>query len=73
MEESWYGKNQNRVEGIIFRYDPKNDNITRTKDVKDKDILGRVEGCWHDKIYYTLGSALFSKSSVSRSFTPPQF
>ncbi|KAJ9647306.1 hypothetical protein H2201_003906 [Coniosporium apollinis] len=62
LEEGWLGKAQNKVEGVIFRYTPTTDTITRLKDVPDKDILGRVEGCWHDKVYYTLGSESFSKN-----------
>lgn len=53
MEEGWIGRTQNRLEGVIFRYDPDNDNITRTKDVKESDILARISGSWHGKIYYT--------------------
>lgn len=59
LEESWLGKTQNKVNGVIFTYDPEQDNRTRIKDVPEKDILGKIEGCWHDQIYYTL-----SKSKV---------
>ncbi|CAI7608783.1 hypothetical protein N7533_000514 [Penicillium manginii] len=53
MEEGWIGRTQNRLEGVIFRYDPDNDNITKTKDVKESDVLARISGSWHGKIYYT--------------------
>lgn len=67
LEEGWLGKAQNKVEGVIFRYTPATETITRLKDVPDKDILGRVEGCWHDKVYYTLGSESFGKNKVSHA------
>ncbi|KAK7521620.1 oxysterol-binding protein-like protein [Phyllosticta citriasiana] len=63
LEEGWLGKTQNRVEGVIFTYDPQNDTKTKIKDVSDKDVLARIEGSWHDKVYYTLGSQAFSKNS----------
>ncbi|KAK3044535.1 hypothetical protein LTS18_001006, partial [Coniosporium uncinatum] len=59
LEEGWLGKAQNKVEGVIFTYDPKNDTKTRIKDVSDKDVLARLEGVWHEKVYYTLGSQSF--------------
>ncbi|EOA89860.1 hypothetical protein ACJQWK_02906 [Exserohilum turcicum] len=63
QEEGWLGRTQNKVNGVIFKYDPKNDTITKIKDVSDKDVLGRIEGSWQDKVYYTLGSKPFSKVS----------
>lgn len=63
LEEGWLGKTQNKVEGIIFTYDPESDIKTKIKDVPEKDVLGRVEGCWTDKVYYTLGSQPFAKST----------
>lgn len=65
QEEGWLGRSQNKVMGVIFKYDPNNDTITKIKDVSDKDVLGRIEGSWQDKVYYTLGSKPFSKVSVS--------
>ncbi|KAF2466647.1 oxysterol-binding protein-like protein [Lindgomyces ingoldianus] len=63
LEEGWLGRTQNKVEGVIFKYDPDNDTKTKVKDVPDKDVLARIEGCWQDKVYYTLGSQPFNKSS----------
>ena len=54
LEENWLGKTQNKVIGVIYTYDPENDNKTRLKDVLEKDVLARLEGCWHDQVYYTL-------------------
>jgi hypothetical protein len=61
LEEGW-------LQGVVFKYDPKADNITKIKDVSDKEVLARIEGNWQDKIYYTLGSKPFAKVSVSISF-----
>ncbi|KAF2641239.1 hypothetical protein P280DRAFT_517447 [Massarina eburnea CBS 473.64] len=63
QEEGWLGRSQNKVLGVIFKYDPNNDTKTKIKEVSDKDILGRVEGCWQDKVYYTLGNQPFAKVS----------
>lgn len=56
LEEGWLGKTQNKVEGVIFHYDPENDNKTKIKDVPEKDVLGRITGNWKDKLYFSLGS-----------------
>ncbi|KAF2685817.1 hypothetical protein K458DRAFT_417021 [Lentithecium fluviatile CBS 122367] len=63
MEEGWLGRSQNKVQGVIFKYDPDSDTKTKIKEVADKDVLARVEGSWQDKVYYTLGSQPFAKSS----------
>lgn len=65
LEEGWLGRTQNKVQGVIFNYDAENDNMTKIKDVPDRDILGRVEGNWQDKVYYTLGNQPFAKAKVS--------
>ena len=57
QEEGWVGKSQNRVQGVVFRYDPSSDKLARVKDVPDKDVLARVEGCWQEQIYYTIPSS----------------
>ncbi|KAL9133190.1 MAG: hypothetical protein Q9175_005631 [Cornicularia normoerica] len=54
LEENWLGKTQNKVNAVVYTYDPDNDNKTRIKDVPEKDVLARLEGCWHDQIFYTL-------------------
>lgn len=72
LEEGWLGKTQNKINGVIYRYNPDKDNITRLKDVPDKEILAKIEGNWHEKIYYTLsgekvssGVLLLLKSSLT--------
>ncbi|QKX64416.1 uncharacterized protein TRUGW13939_11590 [Talaromyces rugulosus] len=57
LEEGWVGRAQNRVEGVIFRYDPANDNKTKIKDVPQSDVLARISGCWREQIYYTLAGS----------------
>lgn len=44
VEEGWLGKTQNKVEGVVFRYDPENDDKNRIRDVPEKDILARIWG-----------------------------
>ncbi|KAJ5454277.1 Oxysterol-binding protein-like protein 1 [Penicillium daleae] len=53
VEEGWIGRSQHKLEGVIFRYDPDNDTITRLRDVAESDVLARISGSWHGKIYYT--------------------
>ena len=53
LEESWLGKAQNRVVGVIYKYDPDYDSITRAKDVPEEDVLARIEGSWQDQIQFT--------------------
>jgi hypothetical protein len=65
VEEGWLGRTQNKVVGVVFKYDPKNDTMTRIKDVPDKEVLARIEGSWQDKVYYTLGNKPFNKVTVS--------
>lgn len=60
-EEGWLGKTQNKVEGVVFRYDPEKDNKTSIKDVPEKDVLARIQGNWKEKVYFSLGA-----KSVSR-------
>ena len=54
VEEGWLGRTQNRVNGVIFRYDPDNDSVTKLKDVRDEDVVARIEGCWQDKLYFVM-------------------
>jgi hypothetical protein len=74
LEEGWLGRTQNKVQGVIYTYDPDNDTCTKIKEVPDKVVLARIEGNWQDKIYYSLGNGPFAKASVSsfdiRPITP---
>lgn len=63
LEEGYFGKTQNKVEGIVYRpADIETDSVTRLKDVSTKEIVGRIEGVWTEKIYFSKGSAEFKKS-----------
>ncbi|KAJ5967310.1 hypothetical protein N7501_003558 [Penicillium viridicatum] len=53
LEEGWIGRSQNKLEGVIFRYNPDKDTIVRLKDVPESDIVTRITGSWHGKIYFT--------------------
>ena len=57
LEEGWLGKTQNKVVGVIYRYDPENDKRTKVRDVPEKDILVRIEGCWHRQVYFTMAGS----------------
>jgi hypothetical protein len=63
LEEGWLGRAQNKVIGVIYKYDPDSDTKLKIKEVADSDIVGRIEGCWMDKIYYSLGNTPFAKST----------
>jgi len=54
LEEPWVGRSRNKVEGVIFTYDPENDNITKIRDVPESDVRARIDGCWIAQLYYTL-------------------
>ncbi|KAJ5738274.1 hypothetical protein N7493_001429 [Penicillium malachiteum] len=57
LEEGWIGRSQNRMEGVVFRYNPEKDTITKLKDVAETDVIARISGSWHGKIYYTPAGA----------------
>lgn len=62
LDEGWLGKSQNRVEGVIFRYDPDDDVYSRIKDVPQRDILAKIDGCWQEQVYYSIPSTEGGKS-----------
>ncbi|KAK6498546.1 hypothetical protein TWF481_011134 [Arthrobotrys musiformis] len=64
LDEPWVGRSKYRVEGVIFKYDPENDTITRIKDVPDKDVKARIDGCWISELYYTLAGSKEKKLIV---------
>lgn len=67
VEEGWLGRAQHRVNGVIFRYDPDHDTHVKIKEVPEKDILARVEGCWKEKVYYSLAGSSVRISLYSLS------
>ncbi|KAF5136850.1 Oxysterol-binding protein-like protein 1 [Metarhizium anisopliae] len=50
VEEGWLGRTTNKIDGVVFRYDPENDTKTRVQDVPDEDILIRLSGPWREKL-----------------------
>lgn len=58
-EDGWLRASTNKMDGIIFKYDPENDNKTKIKDVPEQDIVVRLSGAWKDKIQFTLGPKPF--------------
>lgn len=66
VEEGWLGKTQNKVDGVIFKYDPENDDKIRVRDVPEKDVLARITGNWKEKLYFTMGP----RSTVRFKFNP---
>ena len=58
VDEGWLGRTTNKIDGIIFKYDPENDNKTRVQDVPEADILARISGPWKEKVVFTLGPRL---------------
>ena len=63
LEEGYFGKTQNKVDGVVYKCDVESDKTTRIKDVPDKDILGRIEGVWTDKIYFSYSATPSKKVS----------
>ena len=54
LEDGWISRAQNKVEGVIFRYDPDKDTITRVEDVPEADVIAKLSGSWQNQMYYTL-------------------
>ncbi len=54
-DDGWLGRSTNKMEGIIFRYDPENDDKQQINSVPEEDILVRLGGAWKDKIVFTVG------------------
>ncbi|KAF2859612.1 hypothetical protein K470DRAFT_258789 [Piedraia hortae CBS 480.64] len=61
QEEGYFGKTQNRVEGVVFNCDVAEDKTTRIKSVPEKDIVGRIDGSWTEQIFFSPGPREFKK------------
>ncbi|KYK54800.1 Oxysterol-binding protein-like protein 1 [Drechmeria coniospora] len=55
VEEGWLGRTTNKIDGVIFKYDPDKDDKTRVQDVPADDVLARLSGPWREKVTFTLG------------------
>lgn len=72
IEDGWLGRAQNKVEGVIFKYDPEKDDKIRIKDVPDSDVVARLGGVWKEKVVFTLGpKPIVSPPDPSTSVLPP--
>lgn len=65
VEEGWLGRTTNKIDGIIFKYDPENDDKTRVQDVPEEDILARLSGPWREKVMFSLGPRPFVRCHFS--------
>lgn len=54
-DDGWLGRTTNKVEGIIFRYDPENDDKVQINQVPVEDILVRLGGPWKEKVVFAMG------------------
>ncbi|EFX03878.1 oxysterol-binding protein [Grosmannia clavigera kw1407] len=68
-DEGWLGRTTNKVDGIIFRYDPDNDDKLRIRDVPEEDILVRLNGPWKEKILFTIGPKPVASHPVAEQTT----
>lgn len=59
VEEGWLSRTTNKIDGVIFKYDPENDDKTRVQDVPDEDVLARLHGPWKEKVMFSLGPKPF--------------
>lgn len=69
VDEGWLGRTTNKIDGVIFRYDPENDNKSRVQDVPDEDVLIRLSGPWREKIVFTIGPRPVVRSLPSTCLT----
>lgn len=67
FDEGWLRGSTNKMEGIIFKYDPENDDKVKIKDVPEDDIVVRLGGPWKEKIQFTMGSKSFVSHCVISS------
>ncbi|CAM1504249.1 Fc.00g018400.m01.CDS01 [Cosmosporella sp. VM-42] len=68
VEEGWLGRTTNKIDGVIFKYDPENDDKTRVQDVPDEDVLARLYGPWKERVNFTLGPRPFRTVPVEEQF-----
>ncbi|KID78579.1 Oxysterol-binding protein-like protein 1 [Metarhizium brunneum] len=69
VEEGWLGRTTNKIDGVVFRYDPENDTKTRVQDVPDEDILIRLSGPWREKVVFSLGPKPMKSVSPEHQYT----
>ncbi|KAG5936056.1 hypothetical protein E4U59_005201 [Claviceps monticola] len=69
VEEGWLGRTTNKIDGVIFRYDPENDTRSRVQDVPDEDVLIRLSGPWREKIVFTIGPRPVKSTPSEQQYT----
>ncbi|KAG5917271.1 hypothetical protein E4U61_002883 [Claviceps capensis] len=69
VEEGWLGRTTNKIDGVIFRYDPENDTKSRVQDVPDEDVLVRLSGPWREKIVFTIGPRPVKSTPSEQQYT----
>ncbi|KAG5965783.1 hypothetical protein E4U58_002729 [Claviceps cyperi] len=69
VEEGWLGRTTNKIDGVIFRYDPENDTKSRVQDVPDEDVLIRLSGPWREKIVFTIGPRPVKSTPPEQQYT----
>ncbi|KAG5936402.1 hypothetical protein E4U60_002564 [Claviceps pazoutovae] len=69
VEEGWLGRTTNKIDGVIFRYDPENDTKSRVQDVPDEDVLIRLSGPWREKIVFTIGPRPVKSTPSEQQYT----
>jgi len=57
-DEGWT-RSVNKIDGVIFRYDPENDDKHRVQDVPEEDVLARLNGPWRERVLFSLGPKPF--------------
>lgn len=65
VEDSYFGRAQNKVVGVVYRYDPslpREKQYSKPKDVPSSDVLVTIEGDWKERLYYTIPSSAAQKS-----------
>lgn len=65
VEDSYFGKAQNKVVGVVHRYDPslpKEKQYLKPKDVPSSDVLLTIEGDWKERLYYSIPSSAAQKA-----------
>lgn len=74
-DEGWLRGSTNNMEGIVFKYDPENDDKTSIKSVPEEDIVVRLNGPWKQKIQFTMGPKPFVRHHMLfySAIRPPGF
>ena len=55
MEQSWLGKAQFLIEGVIHEYDPSDESYlewTKIKHIPKEHVVATFDGCWQKRVYW---------------------